>query len=246
VVNNLFHDSGSFANGTYRSNGWFGSSQSQQKSGTGDVKGSDPKLNNDFSLALGSPLIDKGQDLGIKVDFFQKSRPSGGGYDIGAAEFGGTGTPQVEDHPITITPSPTDRVEPNGSEPSPNPTATVTPPTPLPTVRSNPTVEWSNVCQPYYKEMLGAGMGTKHNALGRQAIILQDFDRYTSVLAQVAGRFNRPDVLPRLAAFSVDGVRTETSEVYYSQTESSWDILQELSAGEEIEVVLDRIGSLEW
>ena len=41
----------------------------------------------DFRPALGSPLIDKGMNLGIFVDLRNNPRPVGNGYDIGSYEF---------------------------------------------------------------------------------------------------------------------------------------------------------------
>jgi hypothetical protein len=46
----------------------------------------DPRLY-DFRPASGSPLIDKGMNLGIFVDLNNNPRPVGNGYDIGSYEF---------------------------------------------------------------------------------------------------------------------------------------------------------------
>jgi hypothetical protein len=107
VINNLFYNAGGTVNGNYHHNGWFGTNQ--RRSGTGDVTGSNPRLNADYTLSASSLLIDKGAVLNITTDLTgrQGIRPTGSAPDIGAFEF--TGTPRTEAtvlDPIEALPDP--------------------------------------------------------------------------------------------------------------------------------------------
>jgi hypothetical protein len=61
--------------------------------GSNAITSSNPMLADegagDFQLLSGSPLINAALDVGITTDFQGNLRPAGGGYDIGAYEFGG-------------------------------------------------------------------------------------------------------------------------------------------------------------
>ncbi len=86
LANNLFYNVKRTITGNYRYSGWFGNND--QKSGTGDVTGTDPFINADYSLQSASPLIDKAlTGLNINNDFKGVSRPYGPAPDIGAFEY---------------------------------------------------------------------------------------------------------------------------------------------------------------
>jgi hypothetical protein len=59
--------------------------------GNNAITVSNPQLkapeNADFRLLSNSPLIDAGDNVGVTTDYAGKSRPKGGGYDIGAYEY---------------------------------------------------------------------------------------------------------------------------------------------------------------
>jgi len=53
---------------------------------SGDPKFVNPAAGN-YHLALGSPAIDSGTDVGVMTDLAGLSRPKGKGFDMGAFEF---------------------------------------------------------------------------------------------------------------------------------------------------------------
>jgi len=63
-----------------------------------DAKFTNPAID-DYSLLPGSPAINVGRDvaaLGVTTDFENKIRPSGGGWEVGAFEFGGNQKPVIK------------------------------------------------------------------------------------------------------------------------------------------------------
>jgi len=80
---------------TLESTLWHGNTDNWAGAGVinhSDDHSGDPKFAFDgYHLSLGSAAIDKGADAGVTVDIDGKTRPWGGGYDLGADEFDGIG-----------------------------------------------------------------------------------------------------------------------------------------------------------
>jgi hypothetical protein len=110
VVNNLFYNAGGTVNGKYHHNGWFGNNQ--RRSGAGDVMGSNPRLNPDYTLKPNSPLIDKGAFINLTTDITGRTsvRPFGPAPDIGAFEYIGDSTSRTAALPLAIIEPPEDSV----------------------------------------------------------------------------------------------------------------------------------------
>jgi parallel beta-helix repeat protein len=109
VVNNIFYNTGTSywaSDGATLSgdHNLIFESNDPGQIGPNDILGVDPLLidpgHNDFHLGENSPAIDAGQTLAdVTRDLEGTPRPQGGGYDIGAYEFGGP-TPTFQDVPF--------------------------------------------------------------------------------------------------------------------------------------------------
>lgn len=96
----------------------------------------DPKLNSfstyNFHLTSSSPMIDKGQNVGVSSDKDGNSRPKNSGYDIGAYEY----TASIS----AVVPSPTPTTPKTSTTPQPT-TSTNKPSTPNTSTNTNSTTD---------------------------------------------------------------------------------------------------------
>lgn len=137
VLGNIFYTSGGAMTEDHNLVFRTGSSYSASDYNSTDILNKDPLFTNvgayNFTLTAGSPAINTGANLssvGVTTDLTGAARPVGAGYDMGAYEYGASGS-------ATPTPTPAPTVTPTATPTAtPKPTAT---PTPIPTVTPTPT-----------------------------------------------------------------------------------------------------------